>query len=668
MVLEDPEEDDALSSSCYRYDVFLSFRGADTRHGVTDRLYRELVLSGVRAFRDEEGLERGEEVSSGLKEGIDDSAAAVAVISENYAESRWCLEELAYIVERRKLLLPVFYNVDPSDVRKQAGPFERGFRKQEGRHGEEKVRPWRTAMEKAGGISGWDSRGRDEAELIQSLVKRILTKLKNTPLGVAKYPVGLERRFEELKRIVNVNSKGVLILGFHGMGGIGKTTLAKALYNKLVVHFRRRSFVPKIREASRMEGGLESLQAKLISNLTSSKESGQRIENVGAGIDLIRSLAFEEPVFIVLDDVDDLRQIKALAGSRDWFYEGTRIIVTTRDKEVLPESIVNVFYEVKELTSPEALQLFSFHAFGRDQPNKSLKGAAEEIVALTGGLPLALEVFGSFLYDKRRAEEWRDALQKLRWIRPQSLQDVLMISFNALDDQEKCVFLDIACFFVQMTMTREDAIYILRGCGLNPEITIKVLTAKSLLKIIEDGILWMHDQIRDMGREIVQRENYDHPSMRSRLWDRNEILTVLKNKKSAFAYFIEMCKTCFPWKQDNEEVVTLQTTCFTRMVDLRLLQINHVALDGGFEHIPAELKWLQWKGCPLKTFPFDNCPQDLGVLDLSESKITSMRERRHSKKQVQKEKNPLTRVRFFSCLPSLNSFKKSIKFSRWQKN
>jgi len=160
MVLEDPEEDDALSSSRYRYDVFLSFRGVDTRHGVTDRLYRELVLSGVRAFRDEEGLEGGEEISSGLKEGIDDSAAAVAVISENYAESWWCLKELAYIVERRKLLLPVFYNVDPSHVRRQAGPFERGFRKHGARYGAEKVRPWRTAMEKAGGISGWDSRGR----------------------------------------------------------------------------------------------------------------------------------------------------------------------------------------------------------------------------------------------------------------------------------------------------------------------------------------------------------------------------------------------------------------------------------------------------------------------------------------------------------------------------
>ncbi|KAI6686493.1 hypothetical protein NL676_032406 [Syzygium grande] len=611
MPMDDPKEDDAMLSSRFRYDVFLSFRGADTRHGIVDRLHRELVLSGARASRgaDEEGLERGEEAAPGLLEAIDDSAAAVAVISENYAASRRCLEELARAVERGKLLLPVFHDVSPSHVRRQGGPFEQGFREHEARYWAEKVRRWRTAMEKAGGISGWESKSWDEPELIQSLVKRILTKLKNTPLGVAKYPVGLDCRLEELERIMDVNLNGVLILGFYGMGGVGKTTLAKALHNKLVVHFPRCSFVPNIREASQMEGGLESLQAKLINDLSSSKE-----------------------------------QLKALAGSRDWFFEGTRIIVTTRDKEVLPECIVNVFYEVRELIFAEALQLFSFHAFGRDQPNKNLKGMAEQIVSLTGGHPLALEVFGSFLYDKRRTEEWQDALQKLRWIRPGCLQDVLGISFNKLDDQEKCVFLDIACFFVQMKMTREDAIYIWRCCDLNPEITIK----------------------------IVQQENYEYPSMCSRLWDRNEILTVLKNKKgkrniqgitldmgkrqeisitdglrhnfmihsffqSAFAYFREMCKNCFPSKQENEKAVTLQTDCFKPMVDLRLLEINYVALDRGFKYIPAKLKWLQWKGCPLKTIPFDCCLEDLGVLDLSESKITSMWGRGHSKKQLAKK-------------------------------
>ncbi|KAK0572915.1 hypothetical protein LWI29_000337 [Acer saccharum] len=91
-------------------------------------------------------------------EAIKDSAATIAVISRRYADSRWCLEELARVVEYRKLLLPVFYQVDPSHVRKQKGPFEQDFLNLEERFGVEKVARWRRAMEKAGGISGWDSR------------------------------------------------------------------------------------------------------------------------------------------------------------------------------------------------------------------------------------------------------------------------------------------------------------------------------------------------------------------------------------------------------------------------------------------------------------------------------------------------------------------------------
>ncbi|PKI69272.1 hypothetical protein CRG98_010345 [Punica granatum] len=90
--------------------------------------------------------------------------------------------------------------------------------------------------------------------MIRSLVERILKKLKNTPLGVAKYPVGLEARLEELKGMIDANANGVLALGFYGMGGVGKTTLAKALFNKLVGHFRLRSFVSNIRESSSLPG------------------------------------------------------------------------------------------------------------------------------------------------------------------------------------------------------------------------------------------------------------------------------------------------------------------------------------------------------------------------------------------------------------------------------
>lgn len=150
--------DEPSPSFRYRWDVFLSFRGEDTRHTITDRLYRRLFDNGVRTFRDDEGLERGEEIAPSLVEAIEDSATAIAVISVRYADSHWCLEELARIVEYGKLLLPVFHDVDPSDVRKQTGPFQKDFLELERRFGVEKVRRWRQAMNKAANKSGWDSK------------------------------------------------------------------------------------------------------------------------------------------------------------------------------------------------------------------------------------------------------------------------------------------------------------------------------------------------------------------------------------------------------------------------------------------------------------------------------------------------------------------------------
>lgn len=155
----------------------------------------------------------------------------------------------------------------------------------------------------------------------------------------------------------------------------------------------------------------------------------------------------------------------------------------------------------------------------------------EQIVSLTGSLPLVVEVFGSSLFDKRRIEEWEDAFNKLKKIRPRNLQDVLKISYDGLDEEDKCIFLDIACLFVRMELKREYVIDILKGCGFEAEIAITNFTAKVLIKITEDNTLWMHDQIRDMGRQIVIQESFVDPCMRSRLWARDEILTVFQDDK-----------------------------------------------------------------------------------------------------------------------------------------
>jgi hypothetical protein len=147
----------APGASGNRWDVFLSFRGEDTRHTFTSNFYASLEKHGVRVFHHDVGLRRGDEIAPSLLEAIEDSAAFIVILSPNYASSGWCLEELSKICECRRgiMILPVFYRVDPSHVRRQGGPFEEHFRNHEERFGRDEVSRWRRAMEKAGGIAGW---------------------------------------------------------------------------------------------------------------------------------------------------------------------------------------------------------------------------------------------------------------------------------------------------------------------------------------------------------------------------------------------------------------------------------------------------------------------------------------------------------------------------------
>ncbi|XP_020867489.1 TMV resistance protein N isoform X2 [Arabidopsis lyrata subsp. lyrata] len=643
-----------------KYDVFLSFRGEDTREIFAGPLYKALKEK-VRVFLDNDGMERGDEIGSSLQAGMEDSAASVIVLSRNYANSRWCLNELAMLCKLKSSLdrrmLPIFYKVDPSHVRKQSDHIEADFKRHEERFDKEKVQEWRDAMKLVGNLAGYVCvEGSNEDEMIELVVKRVLDELSNTPEKVGEYIVGLESPMKDLMKLFDIeSSSGVKVLGLYGMGGIGKTTLSKAFYNKVVGNFKQRAFISDIRERSSAENGLVTLQKTLIKELF---RLVPEIEDVSRGLEKIKENVHEKKIIVVLDDVDHIDQVNALVGETRWYGQGTLIVITTRDSEILSKLSVNQQYEVKCLTEPQSLKLFSYHSLRKEKPPKNLLKLSTEIVRISGLLPLAVEVFGSLLYDKKEEKDWQTQLGKLKKTQPHNLQDVLALSFESLDDEEKKVFLDIACLFLKMEIKKVEVVIILKGCGLNAEAALSVLRQKSLVKILADDTLWMHDQIRDMGRQMVLKESGENPGMRSRLWDRGEIMTVLNNVKgtssirgivldfkkkfvrdptadeiasmnltnnlginSVFSY-LKSKFVRFPAEEKTKSSeITIPVESFVPMTELRLLQINNVELEGNLKLLPSELKWIQWKGCPLENLPPDFLARQLSVLDLSESGI-----------------------------------------------
>ncbi|KAJ0257742.1 Toll/interleukin-1 receptor homology (TIR) domain-containing protein [Hirschfeldia incana] len=641
-----------------KYHFFLSFRGEDTRHTVVKRLYEDLhKKEKVRVFRDNEGMERGEEINPSLVAGIEDSAASLVVFSPRYADSHWCLDELAKLCDTSSSLgrpmIPIFYTVDPSHVRKQSGRFVDDFEthavKFKGK--EMEIERWKGAMRIVGNLPGYIYREgeneeemiKNEEEMIRVVVKRVLAEVNNTPEKIGEYTVGLESRVDDLMNLVDFKSScDVQILGLYGMGGIGKTTLAKAFYKNMVeLYFKeKRAFISNVRERLSGEDGLVNLQKTLITELS------PEIEDVNQGRDKIRESVYEKKILVVLDDVDKVDQVDALIGERSWYGEGSLIVITTRDEEILNRLSASQKYEVRCLSKEQALKLFSYHSLRKDKPPLSLLELSTNIVETTGFLPLSVEVFGSLLYDKKEEQEWVVQLEKLKKSEVKNLQGVLNLSFESLDDEEKKVFLDTACLFLKMDMTKEEIVDVVNGCGFNAEAALKALRQKSLVKFLADNTLWMHDEIKDMGMQMVLEESLEYPGKRSRLWDRGEIMTVLNTMKgtpsirgivldfkkksmrlnddpgdsSVFSYVKNVFIRC-PTSSEN----TIPVEHFAPMKKLRLLQINHVELQGNLDLLPPDLKWIQWRGCPLKDVPPSFLSRQLAVLDLSESGIRRLR-------------------------------------------
>lgn len=144
-----------VSSDTRKYDVFLSFRG-EVRKTFVDHLYTSLENAGLNAFLDSKKLEKGDEISPTIKNAIEKSAICIPIFSKNYAESHWCLEEVYYMCKSGGLIIPLFYDVSPTEVRyPDRGAFAEAFQKKKGRYTKAKINEWKKALAKVASFSGW---------------------------------------------------------------------------------------------------------------------------------------------------------------------------------------------------------------------------------------------------------------------------------------------------------------------------------------------------------------------------------------------------------------------------------------------------------------------------------------------------------------------------------
>ncbi|XP_039165884.1 TMV resistance protein N-like [Eucalyptus grandis] len=362
---------DAASGT--EYHVFLSFIGADTRSGFIDRLSRGLADAGILVFKDEEEIRVGAEIGWEILRGIDSVQICIPIFSKSYASSKRCLKELAAMVESKvksgggKTILPIFYDVEPRDVRLKTPLYRDALLEHKKRLGSDKVRVWEDALGEVGSFSGWAMGSSSLSRGVGGLVKLITAKLKVNCVDVDKYFV----RSDQVDAITDLLAIDVGVLGIHGLGGIGKIAVSKAAFNYFRYRFQGCSFLEVVRELSQRHG-LVKLQKLLLSDILYPR-ADYPIANADEGRNMIMKKLSAKKVLIILDDVDHAEQIRQLIGQHDGFGSGSRIIVTTRKRSVLKLENQTVAYEMQEMTHDHALQLFSRHAFERDSPPDNYK-------------------------------------------------------------------------------------------------------------------------------------------------------------------------------------------------------------------------------------------------------------------------------------------------------
>ncbi|KAG2289140.1 hypothetical protein Bca4012_029856 [Brassica carinata] len=613
------------------HDVFLSFRGHDVRRKFRSHFLKELDRK-VITFKDDE-MERGRSIGPELIKAIQGSRISVVAFSENFANSSWCLDELAEIMrcreERGQIVIPIFYDVDPSHVRYQTHAFGEIFEKTCKGRKEEDKHMWRQALTHAANIAGEDSRNwPDEAKLVEKVVNDVSSKLNSATSNDFDDMVGIKSHMKNMNSLLNLESEEVIMVGVWGLCGVGKTTIGRALFSQLSCQFQGSIFIDKTKKnLTRAKSDDYNTQLYLQTQFLAEVQDQKDIKI--QGLRAVEERLGHKRVLVVFDDMDDHVLLNALVGKTTWFGPRSRIVVISEDREFLKARGIGSdrIYEVALPSEELAFQMFCRCAFHQDSPPDGFMELATEAVKLVGNLPLCLNFLGSSLEGVKK-EEWADRVPQIRIFMSKQIDKLLRDGYDRLKEEDKAIFRHIACLFNHKP--RDYVIRLLEDSKLDVDVGLVTLAERCLIKISGDNIIRMHEFLQEMGREIVRQPCIHEPGKREFLMECQEICDVLAKGTDTL---------CF-----GEEV-------FEGMTNLRFLRIYGISQEDKeigleFRHLNlSTLKWwdgsrrplkegkyymgrqlrlLEWWGYPMWRLPSYICAENLVELIMPDSRLTML--------------------------------------------
>ncbi|EFH41558.1 predicted protein [Arabidopsis lyrata subsp. lyrata] len=534
---------------------------------------------------------------------VERARVSVVVLSGN---STVCLDKLVNVLGCQRnidqVVVPVLYGEIPLQVE------------------------WDKALNSRGLSSVHQSRNKcTDSELVEEITRDVYEKL------FYMEGIGIYSKRLEIENIVCKQPFGVRCVGIWGMPGIGKTTLAKAVFDQMSGEFDASCFIEDFDKVIHEKGVYRLLEEHFLKEKPGTDSTITKLS-------LLSNKLNNKRVLVVLDDLRNPLIAEPLLGGFHWFGPESLIIITSRDKQVLRLCRVNQIYEVQGLNKKEALQLFLRSASIKNKGEQNLKELSMKVIEYANGNPLALSIYGRELKGKKHLSEMETTFLKLKGHPPFKIVDAFKSSYESLNDREKNIFLDIACFFEGENV--DYVMQLLEGCGFLPHVGIDVLVEKCLVTISENRV-WMHNLIQDVGREIINKETVQI-ERRSRLWKPGNIKYLLEDNRgkeengdpkttSKRAKGLEQIEGIF---LDTSNIsFDAEPSAFENMLNLRLLKIycSNPEIypvinfpNGSLRYLPNELRLLHWENYPLQSLPQNFDPKHLVEINMPNSQLQKL--------------------------------------------